>query len=176
MSATTRGAEVLRWLEANLVPLGEPPAPGQKLGARYLWQYRDFEGATSRSLCNMVYLLPHTMVHQMIHIMAECSRLELGSLGECIYPADLAFVVYRSALTPDLGKTYYASIALTRGGFHRGCCNRGWLSCVGESARVVASLLLRGWGTDQRENGGGAGTLHADPQTSDFSNESNSWH
>jgi len=103
---------VLKWLQANNVTIGEPLAPGQKLGARYTGQYRDFgyylepfrkRDATRRNLCNMVYLLLHTMSHQMIQAIAEFSGLDLGSLGECIYPADLAFVVYRSALTPDLG-------------------------------------------------------------------------
>lgn len=105
-------AQIIAWLEANQVALGGTLAPGQKLGSRYLEQYLDFgyylesfrkKDATGRNLCNMVYLLLHTMAHQMIHVIAEFSGLELGSLGECIYPADCAFVVYRSALTPDLG-------------------------------------------------------------------------
>lgn len=104
--------QVLRWLQANHVNIGESLAPGQKLGARYIGQYRDFgyyldsyrkRDASRRNLCNMIYLLLHTMAHQMVHVIAEFSGLELGSLGECIYPADLAFVVYRSSLTPDLG-------------------------------------------------------------------------
>ncbi len=104
--------QVIRWLEANNVTIGEPLEPGQKLGTRYIRQYRDFgyyldayrkKNSTHRNLCNMVYLLLHTMAHQLIHVTAEFSGLEQGSLGECVYPADLSFVVYRSALTPDLG-------------------------------------------------------------------------
>jgi hypothetical protein len=104
--------QVISWLLANHVTIGEPLAPGQKLGARYIGQYQDFgyyleafrrRDTTRRNLCNMIYLLLHTISHQMIHVIAEFSGLEVGSLGECIYPADLAFVIYRSALTPDLG-------------------------------------------------------------------------
>jgi hypothetical protein len=35
--------------------------------------------------------------------VAENSGLDLGSLGEYLFPADLAFVVYRSGTTMDLG-------------------------------------------------------------------------
>ena len=38
----------------------------------------------------------------MKHI-SEYSGLDLGSLGEYIFPADLAFVVYRNGTTMDLG-------------------------------------------------------------------------
>src|SRR5678816_858264 len=38
----------------------------------------------------------------MKHI-AEFSGLDLGSMGEYIFPADLSFVVYRSGTTMDLG-------------------------------------------------------------------------
>jgi hypothetical protein len=35
--------------------------------------------------------------------IAEHSGLDLGSLGEYLFPADLAFVVYRNGTTMDLG-------------------------------------------------------------------------
>lgn len=103
--------DVIRWLEKNGVPVLPALAPGQKLGARYIEQYGDFgyylqqytrKGVQPRTIANMVYLLLHTMSHQMIHVVSEYSGLDLGSLGECIFPADLAFIVYRSSLTPDL--------------------------------------------------------------------------
>ncbi len=50
-----------------------------------------------------VYTLLHTMAHHVIHSVSEYSGLDLGSLGEYIFPADLAFVVYRNGMTMDLG-------------------------------------------------------------------------
>jgi hypothetical protein len=50
-----------------------------------------------------VYTLLHTMAHHVIHAVAEYSGLDLGSLGEYLFPADLAFVVYRNGMTMDLG-------------------------------------------------------------------------
>jgi hypothetical protein len=104
-------AQVLRWLEANGVP--DLPSPGQ-LGATYLEQYLDFqpfmdayrtreEGQTPRSLCSYVYMLLHSVAHQMIEALAETSGLDRDGIGELLYPADLAFVLYRRGMTPDLG-------------------------------------------------------------------------
>ena len=50
-----------------------------------------------------VYTLLHTMAHHIIHNVSEFSGLDLGSLGEYIFPADLAFVIYRNGMTMDLG-------------------------------------------------------------------------
>lgn len=104
-------AQVLKWLEANSVP--NLPPPGQ-LGAAYLEQYEDFkpfmeayrtreEGQTARTLCSYVYLLLHSISHQMIEALAESSGLDRDGIGEHLYPADLAFVLYRRGMTPDLG-------------------------------------------------------------------------
>ncbi|MBZ0132422.1 MAG: hypothetical protein K8F53_07410 [Rhodocyclaceae bacterium] len=49
------------------------------------------------------YTLLHTMSHMLMKAVAEHSGLDLGSLGEYIFPADLAFVVYRNGTTMDLG-------------------------------------------------------------------------
>lgn len=49
------------------------------------------------------YTLLHTMSHVLMKAVAEHSGLDLGSLGEYIFPADLAFVVYRNGTTMDLG-------------------------------------------------------------------------
>jgi hypothetical protein len=43
------------------------------------------------------------MAHHVIHAVSDYSGLDLGSLGEYIFPADLAFVVYRNGMTMDLG-------------------------------------------------------------------------
>ena len=50
-----------------------------------------------------VYTLLHTYTHIVMKAVAEHSGLDLGSLGEYIFPADLAFVVYRNGTTMDLG-------------------------------------------------------------------------
>lgn len=49
------------------------------------------------------YGLVHTMAHHVIRTMARLSGLDEGALGEYLFPADLAFVVYRSGMTMDLG-------------------------------------------------------------------------
>lgn len=49
------------------------------------------------------YTLLHTYSHVIMRAIAELSGLDAGSLGEYLFPADLAFVVYRSGTTLDLG-------------------------------------------------------------------------
>jgi hypothetical protein len=49
------------------------------------------------------YTLLHTYSHVMMRAIAELSGLDAGSLGEYVFPADLAFVIYRSGTTLDLG-------------------------------------------------------------------------
>lgn len=50
-----------------------------------------------------VYTLLHTYSHVLMKAIAEHSGLDVGSLGEYLFPADLAFVVYRNGTTMDLG-------------------------------------------------------------------------
>lgn len=50
-----------------------------------------------------LYTLLHTFAHVVMKNVSELSGLDLGSLGEYIFPADLAFVVYRNSTTMDLG-------------------------------------------------------------------------
>ena len=54
-----------------------------------------------------VYFYLFTLLHSYSHLLmkhvSEYSGLDLGSLGEYIFPADLAFVVYRNGTTMDLG-------------------------------------------------------------------------
>jgi hypothetical protein len=50
-----------------------------------------------------VYGLVHTMAHHVIRTMSRLSGLDEGGLGEYLFPTDLAFVVYRSGMTMDLG-------------------------------------------------------------------------
>jgi hypothetical protein len=50
-----------------------------------------------------LYTLLHSFSHLLMKHISEYSGLDLGSLGEYIFPADAAFVVYRSGTTMDLG-------------------------------------------------------------------------
>jgi hypothetical protein len=50
-----------------------------------------------------VYTLLHTYAHILMKEIAEHSGLDVSSLGEYIFPVDLAFVVYRNGTTMDLG-------------------------------------------------------------------------
>ncbi|PTQ89676.1 hypothetical protein C8R30_14111 [Nitrosomonas nitrosa] len=50
-----------------------------------------------------IYSLLHSYSHLLMKHVSEYSGLDIGSLGEYIFPADLAFVVYRNGTTMDLG-------------------------------------------------------------------------
>jgi len=50
-----------------------------------------------------LYSLLHSYSHLLMRHISEYSGLDPGSLGEYIFPADLAFVVYRNGTTMDLG-------------------------------------------------------------------------
>jgi hypothetical protein len=72
---------------------------------RFLEPYRErtAESRTPRSVPSYVYMLLHAFAHHFAHAIVEYSGLEHGSLGEYLFPADLAFLVYRRGMTPDLG-------------------------------------------------------------------------
>ena len=105
---------VRNWLERNGLVVDDTEAPA-RIGGTYLMEYVDFgrflvnykEGTsgpkTQRFTPNYIYLLLHTMTHHFTQALVEYSGLEHGSLGEYIFPADLAFLVYRRGMTPDLG-------------------------------------------------------------------------
>lgn len=102
---------VRRWLRANLVV----NLPENRLGRAYLEQYADFgpflevfkdrEGGGSypRTVPAYIYLLLHSLSHQMMHSLADSSGIDRDGIGEHIFPADLSFVIYRKGMTPDLG-------------------------------------------------------------------------
>lgn len=92
-----------------------PPAP-RTLGSAFIEQYQDFgpflQGFTirdpasrerSRDVPSLVYLLLHTMAHHVMQGISRFSGLDLGSMSEAIFPADLAFLVHRRGMTEDLG-------------------------------------------------------------------------
>ena len=106
---------VIDWLIQNGLGAELPPRDGMRLGGLLIEEYSDFgrfleeyrertaESRTPRSLPSYVYLLLHTMAHHFAHTVVEYSGLEHGSIGEYLFPADLAFLVYRRGMTPDLG-------------------------------------------------------------------------
>jgi hypothetical protein len=108
-------AVVAEFLIANGAITAPPPVP-RTLGSVIIETYQDFDRflrdysvrdaearVRQRDPTSMVYLLLHTLSHHMMHGIARLSGLDLGSLGEVIFPADLAFVVHRRGLTEDLG-------------------------------------------------------------------------
>ncbi len=106
---------VIQWLALNGLGAGLPSRDGMRLGGLLIEEYADFgrfledyrertaEDRTPRSIGSYVYLLLHTMAHHFAHAVVEYSGLEHGSIGEYVFPADLAFLVYRKGMTPDLG-------------------------------------------------------------------------
>lgn len=102
---------VYRWLQA--VSVLDLPAWGSsstvKLGGRLLEAAQPFGryfsslGAGDASTYRYVYTLLHTYAHTLMKNVAELSGLDLGSMGEYLFPLDLAFVVYRNGTTMDLG-------------------------------------------------------------------------
>jgi hypothetical protein len=104
---------VRAWLEGNGVS-PDVGAQRRSLGAAYLEDYEDFgeflddykvrvDGRTRRGVPNYVFMLLHSMSHLFVQGIADMSGLEADGIGEQVYPADLAFVVYRKGMTPDLG-------------------------------------------------------------------------
>jgi len=106
------GTEFLR---RNGVLPTAPPA-SRTLGSVLLEEYQDFglflrdfgvrdeaSRARRRDVASLIYLLLHTMAHHVMHGIARFSGLDLGSMSEAIFPADLAFLVHRRGLTEDLG-------------------------------------------------------------------------
>ncbi|RWK27515.1 hypothetical protein [Mesorhizobium sp.] len=106
---------VAEYLIRNGVLETAPAAP-RTLGATLIEQYQDFgpflQGFSvrdpasrerSRDVPALVYLLLHTMAHHVMQGIARFSGLDLGSMSEAIFPADLAFLVHRRGMTEDLG-------------------------------------------------------------------------
>lgn len=55
------------------------------------------------TLYTLTYTLLHSYAHHVMHTIAQFSGLDLGSMGEYLFPCDLAFVIYRNGMTLDLG-------------------------------------------------------------------------
>lgn len=105
-----RPATVMGWLRSlNCPDMFELPA-GAHIGVGLLECATDmnpFLDRLQKSTTPPVYYYAYTLLHSYAHLVmkhvAEYSGLDLGSLGEYIFPADLAFVVYRNGTTMDLG-------------------------------------------------------------------------
>lgn len=108
-------ATVAAFLQRNDV-LDQLPQPPRTIGGTLIENYQDFglflkdfsvrdpaSRVRARDIASMTYLLMHSMAHHVMHGIARFSGLDLGSLSEVIFPADLAFVVHRRGMTEDLG-------------------------------------------------------------------------
>ncbi|WP_297447191.1 hypothetical protein [Acidiferrobacter sp.] len=87
------------WDADGLVLLGGRMLEVAQPFGRYFSLLKEGEASTYR----YVYTLLHTYAHVLMKNVAELSGLDLGSMGEYIFPLDLAFVVYRNGTTMDLG-------------------------------------------------------------------------
>ncbi|EKT4073625.1 hypothetical protein D7Y42_12270 [Stenotrophomonas maltophilia] len=104
-------AKVHEWLRViGVADLPEwDPSESAKLGAHLLESATPFGKFFANlnpgpaNAYRYVYTLLHTYAHGLIKSIAEFSGLDVGSLGEYLFPADLAFVVYRNGTTMDLG-------------------------------------------------------------------------
>lgn len=181
-------AMVIRWLTENHLDMGAPLSKGMRFGARYIENYEDFgpfleayksqKFDVARTFCNMVYMLLHTMAHQFVVTISEYSGLEQGSFGEYLFPADLAFIVYRSGMTPDLGnlssmwrnfnvtaleqmlsstklQCSSGSLCDNRGGACPGCIMLPETSCIAANQLLSRSVLKSGpaprWSRDRSD-------------------------
>lgn len=101
---------VLEWLNSLNCRDMFSLKPGEKIGAGLLSVARPmnpFLDSLPETETPPTYYYLYTLLHSYAHLlmkhMSEYSGLDLGSLGEYIFPADLAFVVYRNGTTMDLG-------------------------------------------------------------------------
>ena len=162
---------VLAWLQSLECRDMFTLTPGQSVGAGVL-------GATvkmDRFLEGLpkgddppTYLYLYTLLHSYAHLfmkqVSEYSGLDLGSLGEYVFPADLAFVVYRNGTTMDLGNLSAmwrnsgramlasvldpratqcgtGSLCTTRGGACPDCLMIPETSCIASNKLISRSVL-----------------------------------
>lgn len=106
---------VAEFLRRNGV-MAAPPAAPKTIGGELIETYDDFgpflrafgvrddaSQVRGRDIASTVYLLLHTLAHHVMHGVSRFSGLDLGSMSEAIFPADLAFLVHRRGMTEDLG-------------------------------------------------------------------------
>ena len=121
-----------------------------------------------------LYTLLHTYAHHVMMGISEFSGLGVGSLGEYLFPADLAFIVYRRGMTMDMGnltsmlrtnapaflkymQNYRnlgcgsGSLCLIRGGACPDCLLIPEVSCLTQNRLLSRSVLI---GKDHPRNYG----------------------
>lgn len=107
---------VYAWLKHFEVPLHDidrlewSPENDRSLGGHILERalpfgrfFQNINPNDHHKVYPMVYRLLHSFSHLIMRQISENSGLNIGSLGEYLFPADLAFVVYRNGTTMDLG-------------------------------------------------------------------------
>lgn len=101
---------VLNWLQSLKCPDMFTLNEGEKIGAGILASAQtmgpfldQLPETETTPIYFYVYSLLHSYSHLLMKYVSEYSGLDLGSLGEYIFPADLSFVVYRNGTTMDLG-------------------------------------------------------------------------
>lgn len=101
---------VLRWLRSLNCHDMFTLSPNEKIGAGILetaQPMRPFLDKLQQTETPSIYFYIYTLLHSYSHLlmkhMSEYSGLDLSSLGEYIFPADIAFVIYRNGTTMDLG-------------------------------------------------------------------------
>lgn len=97
--SATSVTDLPAWTATESVLLGGRILETAHTFGRYLGMLKTDDALTYR----YVYTLLHTYAHVMMRNISELSGLDLGSLSEYVFPADLAFVVYRNGTTMDLG-------------------------------------------------------------------------
>jgi hypothetical protein len=99
---------VMDWLASlncvDPITLEEGQKPGAGILARTIPMGRFLDGLPALPHSYLyVYTLLHSYAHHLIKQVSAYSGLDVGSLGEYLFPADLGFVIYRSGTTMDLG-------------------------------------------------------------------------
>lgn len=162
---------VMRWLRSLECRDMFTLADGQSVGAGALGAAvkmdRFLEGLP-KSDDPPAYLYLYTLLHSYAHLVmkqiSEYSGLDLGSLGEYVFPADLAFVIYRNGTTMDLGNLSAmwrnsgramlaalldpratqcgtGSLCTTRGGACPDCLMIPETSCIASNKLISRSVL-----------------------------------
>ncbi|MDA3807059.1 MAG: hypothetical protein PF440_04015 [Thiomicrorhabdus sp.] len=119
----------------------------------------------SPSMPLAIYTLLHTYAHHIMMGVSEFSGLSVSSLGEYIFPTDLAFIVYRRGMTMDMGNLTSmlrnnapaflkymrdtrnlgcgsGSLCLRRGGACPDCLLIPEVSCIAQNKLLSRTVLI----------------------------------
>jgi hypothetical protein len=99
---------VMGWLASldceDPIVLEQDQKPGAGILAHTLQMRRFLDGLPEVPTSYLyLYTLLHSYAHHFIKQVSSYSGLDIGSIGEYLFPADLAFVIYRNGTTMDLG-------------------------------------------------------------------------